>query len=43
LSERGIHADPPGQEDWGWYVGVSHGGEKIPARHQRECARIAWE
>jgi hypothetical protein len=28
LSERGIHADPPGQEDWGWYVGVSHGGEK---------------
>ena len=26
LTERGIQADPPGQEDWGWYVGLSHHG-----------------
>jgi hypothetical protein len=28
LTERGIHADPPGQEDWGWYLGLSHDGAK---------------
>jgi hypothetical protein len=26
LAERGIEADPPGQEDWGWYLGLSHTG-----------------
>src|SRR5262249_56092808 len=26
LAERGIQADPPGQEDWGWYLGLSHAG-----------------
>jgi len=26
LAERGIEADPPGQEDWGWYLGLSHAG-----------------
>ena len=25
LAERGIDADEPGQEDWGWYLGASHG------------------
>jgi hypothetical protein len=28
LSDRGIHTDAPGQEDWGWYLGLSHGGDK---------------
>jgi hypothetical protein len=28
LSVRGIHADPPGQEDWGWYLGLSHDANK---------------
>jgi hypothetical protein len=28
LAERGIEADPPGQEDWGWYLGLSHNGDK---------------
>ena len=23
-TERGVHRDPPGQEDCGWYLGVSH-------------------
>ena len=26
LAERGLEADPPGQEDWGWYLGLSHHG-----------------
>ncbi len=28
LTQRAIHVDPPSQEDWGWYLGVGHGGEK---------------
>jgi hypothetical protein len=28
LSERGIHAHPAGQEDWGWYAGLTHGADK---------------
>jgi hypothetical protein len=27
LIARGIHADLPGQEDWGWYLGVKRGAE----------------
>ena len=27
LDARGIHADPPGQEDWGWYLGMKRGAE----------------
>ena len=26
LAECGMAADPPGQEDWGWYLGLSHAG-----------------
>jgi len=26
LAERGIKVDPAGQEDWGWYLGLSHQG-----------------
>lgn len=26
LAERGIPTDPPGQEDWGWYLRLSHQG-----------------
>jgi hypothetical protein len=26
LSERGIRASAPDQEDWGWYLGVEYGG-----------------
>jgi hypothetical protein len=26
LIERGARVDEPGQEDWGWYLGVEHGG-----------------
>jgi hypothetical protein len=28
LAERGIAADPPGQEDWGWYLGLSRNGAR---------------
>jgi hypothetical protein len=28
LTDRGLHADAPGQEDLGWYLGLSHGCDK---------------
>src|SRR5262244_2407175 len=28
LTERGIPTDNPGQEDWGWYLGLSHQDDK---------------
>jgi hypothetical protein len=28
LAARGLEADPPGQEDWGWYLGLSLDGER---------------
>jgi hypothetical protein len=26
LAARGVAADAPGQEDWGWYLGAEHAG-----------------
>ena len=28
LCERGVSADQPGQEDWGWYTGTTVGGQR---------------